>query len=195
MKTYFTHLPHILTTVQVTRLLYSKGSAKYVSAKLKILTQQKFLHRLERETINLPYVYCLGVRGIWHLHSLGRYIPLFHPSEHTTHRPMFLRHTLAVNDFLIAAATLPTIAPDISVHEIKHDLTLKLTRTRVIPDGWIDFRLQQKTQLCIWLEMDMGQWIRSHSGRKSPLSLIFPGSPMDTFWNTITEHRFCHTSG
>jgi Replication-relaxation len=69
---------------------------------------------------------------------------------------LFLRHTLAVNDFLIAVATLSAITPDISVHDIKHDLTLKRTRATVIPDSWIDFRLNQKTQLCIWLEMDMG---------------------------------------
>ncbi len=64
--------------------------------------------------------------------------------------------SLAVNDFLIAAATLPAIDPDISVYEIKHDLTLKRSQKAVIPDGWIDFRLNDKTQLCIWLEMDMG---------------------------------------
>jgi hypothetical protein len=148
--------PPYLTAEQVTRLLYSRGSAKYVSAKLKVLTQQKFLHRLERESINFPYVYCLGVRGIRYLQSLGCDIPIFHPSEHTTHKPMFLRHTLAVNEFLIAAATLPAITPDITVNEIKHDLTLKHTLTSVIPDGWIDFRVNRKTQICIWLEMDMG---------------------------------------
>ncbi len=139
----FTTYPY-LTAEQVTRLLYRKGSAHYVSAKLKSLTKQKLLHRLERETINFPYVYCLGSRGIRYVQTLGCDIP------------MFLRHTLFVNDFLIAAATLPVIVPDISVHEIKHDLTLKHTRTPVIPDGWIYFRLNEKTQLCIWLEMDMG---------------------------------------
>jgi hypothetical protein len=127
-----------------------------VSAKLKNLTKQKYLHRLERETINFPYVYSLGHRGIRYLQSLGGDIPVFHPSEHTTYKPMFLHHTLAVNDFLIAAATLPTIRSDISIYDIKHDLTLKRTLATVIPDGWIDFWLNNKTQQCIWLEMDMG---------------------------------------
>jgi hypothetical protein len=151
----FTTYPY-LTAEQVTRLLYSRGSAKYVSAKLKTLTEQKYLHRLERETINYPYVYCLGSRGIRSLQSVGCDIPLFHPSEHTAHKPMFLRHTLAVNEFLIAAALLPHTKPDITVNDIKHDLTLKHTQTTVVPDGWMDFRINQKTQLCIWLEMDMG---------------------------------------
>jgi protein involved in plasmid replication-relaxation len=65
----FTTYPY-LTAAQVTRLLYSKGSAHYVSAKLKSLTQQKYLHRLDRENINYPYVYSLGIRGIRYLQSL-----------------------------------------------------------------------------------------------------------------------------
>lgn len=151
----FTTYPY-LTVEQVTRLLHNRGSAHYVSSRLKTLTDEKFLHRLQRETIKFPYVYCLGIRGVRYLQSLGRDIQVFHPSEHTTHKPMFLHHTLAVNDFLIAAQILHTLAPDISVHETKHDLTLKHTPSPVIPEGWIDFRLNEKTQLCIWLEMDMG---------------------------------------
>ena len=151
----FTTYPY-LTGEQITRLLYSKGSAHYVSAKIKTLTQQKLLHRLDRETINFPYVYCLGSRGIRYLRTRGSDIPQFHPSEHTTHKPMFLRHTLAVTDFLIAAATLPATIPGVTVNDIKHDLTLKRTQTMVVPDGWIDFRLNETTQVCLWLEMDMG---------------------------------------
>ena len=145
-----------LTGEQVTRLCYSSGSARYVSAKLKTLTEHKFLHRLARETINYPYVYCLGMRGIRYLKSLGFDLPVFHPSEHTHHKSLFLTHTLAVNDFLIAAAILPATAADITVRDIKHDLTLKHTQTMIVPDGWIDFRINRKTQVCIWLEMDMG---------------------------------------
>jgi hypothetical protein len=151
----FTTYPY-LTVQQVTKCLYSNGSARYVSARLKALCERKLLHRLTRETINYPYVYCLGIRGIRYIQALGCDIPAFHPSEHTTHKPMFLRHTLFVNDFLIAAVKLHDISPDITVHDIKHDLTLKHTQTSVVPDGWIDFRLNEKTQLCIWLEMDMG---------------------------------------
>ena len=104
--TLFTTYPY-LTGEQVTKRLYSSGSARYVSAKLKALTQEKFLYRLQRETINFPYVYCLGIRGVRYLQSLGFDIPVFHPSEHTHHRPQFLTHTLCVNDFLIAASLLP----------------------------------------------------------------------------------------
>jgi hypothetical protein len=151
----FTTYPY-LTGDQLTRLFYRGGSAKYVSAKLKTLTEHKFLHRLARETINFPYVYCLGIRGVRYLQSQGFDIPVFHPSEHTHHRPQFLTHTLCVNDFLIAAALLPCSTPDIAIHAIKHDLTLKHTSMPVIPDGWIDFRIREHTQVCLWLEMDMG---------------------------------------
>jgi hypothetical protein len=145
-----------LTDEQVTKLLYSSGSARYVSAKLKALTEQKYLHRLARETINVPYVYCLGIRGTRFLQQLGSDIPVFHPSEHTQHAPLFLRHALAVNDFLIAASKLPDASSDIAVAEIKHDWTLKRTQKDVVPDGWIDFRIGESIQICLWLEMDMG---------------------------------------
>jgi hypothetical protein len=151
----FTIYPY-LTGEQVTRLLYRSGSARYVSAKLKLLTEAKFLHRLERETINFPYVYSLGIRGTRYLQALGFDLPTLHPSEHTRHKPQFLNHTLAVNDFLIAATTLPSSTPSIAVVDIRHDLILKRTSQPVIPDGWIDFRIREHTQVCIWLEMDMG---------------------------------------
>ena len=153
--TQFTTYPY-LTGEQLTTLLYSGGSARYVSAKLKTLTEAKFLHRLERETINFPYVYCLGICGTRYLKALGYDIAAFHPSEHTHHKPQFLNHTLAVNDFLIAASLLPHFTSHVIVHEIRHDLTLKRTSQPVIPDGWIDFRIREHTQVCIWLEMDMG---------------------------------------
>ncbi len=151
----FTIYPY-LTGEQVTRLCYAKGSSTYVSARLKTLTEQKFLYRLARETINFPYVYCLGIRGIRYLRQQGSDIPKFHPSEHTQHNPLFLSHTLAVNDFLITAAKLPSVASGIAVSEMRHDLILKRTMHCVVPDGWIDFRIGEKTQVCIWLEMDMG---------------------------------------
>lgn len=153
--TQFSTYPY-LTVEQITRLLYSTGSSTYVSARLKTLTEQKFLHRLERETINFPYVYCLGIRGIRYLRQQGSDIPKFHPSEQTQHKPLFLSHTLAVNDFLITAAKLPSVASGIAVSEMRHDLILKRTMHCVVPDGWIDFRIGEKTQVCIWLEMDMG---------------------------------------
>jgi hypothetical protein len=62
---------------------------------------------------------------------------------------MLLYHTPAVNDFLIAVVLLPHTKQDITVNDIKHDLTLKCTQTTVVPDGWIDFRVNKKTQVCI----------------------------------------------
>jgi len=144
-----------------------------VSARLKTLTENKLLHRLQRETINYPYVYCLGIRGIRYLKSLGFDIPVFHPSEHTQHTPQFLTHTLAVNDFLIAATLLPSTTHEITVHNIKHDLTLKHTSHPVIPNGWIDFRISTHTQVCIWLEMDMGTMVQKPFRKKISSLLDF----------------------
>jgi len=193
----FTTYPY-LTGEQVTRLCYSRGSARYVSAKLKTLTEHKFLHRLARETINFPYVYCLGIRGIRYLRSLGFDLPAFHPSEHTRHNSLFLTHTLAVNDFLIAASTLPATNPDITVHNIKHDLTLKRTAQLVIPDGWIDFRIRAHTQICIWLEMDMGTMDQKPMRKKvsaltdyatNGYATVFGTPSLTIAFATPTEHR------
>ena len=154
LRTFATY-PY-LTVEQLTTCLYSSGSARYVSARLKALCERKLLHRLTRETINYPYVYCLGIQGIRYLQKIGCDIPVFHPSEHMQHAPMFLRHTLAVNDFLIAASKLPSVSPDIAVSGILHDWTLKRTQKNLVPDGWIDFRIGERIQVCVWLEMDMG---------------------------------------
>jgi hypothetical protein len=104
---------------------------------------------LQAGTGNHQFPLCLLPWYSWnrYLQALGYDIPSFHPSEHTHHKPQFLNHTLAVNDFLIAASLLPSSAPDIAVVDIRHDLTLKRTSQPVIPDGWIDFRINQHTQV------------------------------------------------
>src|SRR5207245_11764146 len=164
---------HNLTVEQLTTWMYSSGSARYVSARLQALTERKLLHRLTREASNYPYVYCLGIQGIRYLQKIGCDIPLFHPSEHIQHAPMFLRHTLAVNDFLIAASKLPGVSPDIAVSAIKHDGTLKRTQKDLVPDGWIDFRIGERIQVCVWLEMDMGTMDQKPFRKKISSLVVF----------------------
>ena len=143
-----------LTIDQVTRFHYRSGSATYVSTKLKTLAEQKYLFRPKRLSATTPYVYCLGSRGVRFLRRQGVDV-LFHPSEHETLSYPFLQHTLAVNEFLLAASLLPRAYPSITLFAIKHDLTLKCSLKRVIPDGWMDFR-RGSLQQCIWLELDRG---------------------------------------
>jgi hypothetical protein len=156
-----------LTVEQVTTLHFKSGSAKYVNELLKRMTGEKYLSRLDRQTVNSKYVYCLGIRGIRHLKTLGMEVADFHPSDHTQHSHMHMAHALSTTDFLIAAEKLPRVQPSIEVSTLYHDLTLKRMLTgRVIPDGFIDFRTQG-VQTCVWLELDRATEDQGDIRRKS----------------------------
>jgi len=143
-----------LNVEQVTTLHFKRGSAKYVNDLLKRMTENKYLARLGRQTVNEKIVYCLGIRGLRYLKSLGMEVNSFHPSEHQEHSHMHMSHWISTTDFLIAAETLPKIQPGIELASLYHDLTLKHMLTgRVIPDGFIDFRTEG-VQTCVWLELD-----------------------------------------
>lgn len=148
------HRYSYLTVEQVTTLHFSRGSIKYVNDVLKRMTEDKYLSRLDRQTVNEKYVYCLGIRGLRRLKSLGMEVNSFHPSDHTQHSHMHMAHWLSTSDFLIAAERMPRIQPGVELASLYHDLTLKHMLTgRVIPDGFIDFRTQGE-QTCVWLELD-----------------------------------------
>jgi len=143
-----------LTVEQVTTLHFSRGSAKYVNEVLKEMTENKYLARLGRESVNEKYVYCLGIRSIRHLKSLGMEVNSFHPSDHLQHSHMHMSHWLSTTNFLICAEKLPRVQPGIELASIYHDLTLKGMLTgRVIPDGFVDFRTAQD-RVSVWLELD-----------------------------------------
>jgi hypothetical protein len=186
-----------LTIDQITRLHYKKGSATYVSTKLKTLAYQKYLFRPHRLSATIPYVYCLGIRGVRFLRTQGVDVA-FHPSEHESLSYPFLQHTLAVNEFLLAASQLPRFNPSLTLFEMKHDATLKRMLKGVIPDGWMDFRIG-RTQQCIWLELDRGTMEQKRFRRKIANLLAFAmhgyeevfGTPSLTiaFATTAGEHR------
>src|SRR5688572_494704 len=98
---------HYLSADQVCRLLYSRGSLTYVYAKLKLLTDagytlQSFLPRMTKSG-SAPSVYTYGRKGYRYLQELGFALPSrFHATEAQQHAYIFLSHTLAVNDVLIA---------------------------------------------------------------------------------------------
>ncbi len=143
-----------LTATQVTTLHFSSGSVKYANDVLKRMSDEKYLSRLDRQTVNEKYLYCLGIRGVRHLKNLGMEFNSFHPSDHAQHSHMHMSHWLSTTDFLIAAETLPKVQPGIELASLYHDLTLKhMLSGRVIPDGFIDFRTQGE-QTCVWLELD-----------------------------------------
>ncbi len=167
-----------LTLLQVTRLFFSVHSRNYAGACLKRLTEEQWLTRFclpSTQKGNHTFVYQLGKRGRKHLASLGFDLTA-HPAS-TTPPPSYqhLRHSLLVNDVLIAATVLPTLEPQIELHDLQTEWLLKKSFPRfsatqidgqnkppaitVIPDGWLTFRLLvggQKVQVSTWVEIDCG---------------------------------------
>jgi hypothetical protein len=145
-----------LTVDQVTRMLYSKASATYVSTRLSTLAKEFYLYRSKRLSANHPYAYTLGVRGVRLLQSEGIGVS-YRPANYMKLSYPFFEHLMEVNEFLIAASFVPSIHPDIELWSLKHDLILRkeLPNRPVVPDGWIEFR-RIREQQCIWLELDRG---------------------------------------
>ena len=166
---------HFLTVEQVTRLFYSHGSLTTVRSLLSELARAKYALYLylprPTPTGSLPKIYTLARRGINYLKAQGFDVPMrFHPSEHEEKSFLFLRHTLAVNDVLIAATTLEKRYPAITLYDFVHERVLKRQKPitvscvvltlegkrifdkdekpisetiRVIPDALLDFRIDQ----------------------------------------------------
>jgi hypothetical protein len=170
LRALFTY--HLLTAVQLCRLLYSPSSLRYVQQKLKVLTEhcsmvQKLFLTRHSERGSAPHVFTLSRKGLNHLASLGMDVEIrYRPSEAEAYSHLHLAHTLEVNDFLIAAELLPRSVPALELNEVRHERDLKRAPLRVadqsekittIPDAWLDFRLTASDeQLCLWVEVDRG---------------------------------------
>lgn len=171
LKSIYTH--YLLTVEQVTRLHYSSGSTRYVSALLKAMTEKNLLGRPDRDHVSLPYVYMLGKQGMKYLREIGEDIISFYPSDHKALSWSYFKHIIATNDVLIAARKLSLAAPHIEVIELKHDWLLRTELKTVVPDGWINFLLNGKVQVCIWLEVDRGTEKEKTFRRKLAVILEF----------------------
>lgn len=178
------HAYRYLTAAQLTRLLYAPGSLTYVQTKLKGLRERGVVQAifLPRRTQagSAPSVYTLARAGQRQVAQLGITIPpRARPGEETGRSYLFLSHTLAVNDVVIAAALLTRHQNAVQLaawqheHEIKHrPLAVSLghnKRQLVVPDAWLDFRVPGGEQVCVLLELDRGtedrsQWTKKLAG-------------------------------
>ena len=168
---------YYLTAKQVTQLYYKAGSFTTVQARLKALTDHKYLLALALPTIRAksPFVYTLATAGREYLTELGFDLPgaSYRPSKEHEKGYQFFSHTLAINDFLIASEQLCRQVPNVRVEEMLHDLYLKhdppyLTlsspkgkKIALVPDAWLDLRVKREgkdteSRFCIWLELDQG---------------------------------------
>ena len=158
LKSVYTY--YYLTAKQVCRLHYSPGSFTRAERLLKELRDNEYLQwdflPVKRRVGSSPAYYMLAKRGVAYLRSLGFDVSILpYPSEKKELKSLFLPHTMAVNDFLIASTLVAQVIPHIRLFQMKHELLLKRTmKGRVIPDGWLDFRINENEQVCFWLEMD-----------------------------------------
>lgn len=163
-----------LTARQATRLLYAPTSLTHAQALLKELADDGYTQRLflPRPTPHgrVPAVYTLGRLGRTYLDSIGADVPpRLRPSAERGHAYLFLDHSLAVSDCLIAAALLARRVPAITIHQMRHERDLRRTpipvatpdggQASVIADGWLDLRVAMPDGVyrsCIALEIDRG---------------------------------------
>lgn len=192
---------HYLSSRQVCRLLYKPGSLTYVQTKLKYLSERGLLQRLFLPRVtqfgSAPSVYRLARKGLNYLKDEGFDVELrYHPSEEREHSYLFLSHTLAVNDVLMALELLCRQFPQIVLNEVLHERVLKRQpvyvedgergRIAIIPDSWLDLRLSNSEQMCFTLELDQGTVEQKKWRRKVRGLLAYSKGPYQKTFKTTS---------
>jgi hypothetical protein len=190
---------YYLSSRQACRLFYSFGSLTYVQTKLKSLTDAGFLQRiwLPRPSPHgsAPSVYTLARRGLNHLRGQGLDVSRrYRPSEQNERSYLFLAHTLAVNDVLIGAELLSRYTQSVQLARVLHERDLKRSPLRVedndgryitvVPDGWLDFRVNGSYQACLAVELDRGTEEQKAWRRKVRGLLAFANGPYQEVFQT-----------
>lgn len=134
-----------LTAAQLNRLLWpnnTKDKNRYAQRRLQRLTHDEYLlplRDLPRPAVGTaPRVHALGWRGRKALQAAGETVPSYNrPSEiiETGENPIFMPHTLATIDVLIAAERLTHDFPDIRLTQLFTERELRQLRPRVSVPG------------------------------------------------------------
>jgi hypothetical protein len=141
-----------LTAEQLTRLLYAPSSLSFVRKKLKTLRTGRFVLAIPRRSVTLPRVYTLSSTGYTYAAALGmRDVRRVRPIDERDKaaNPLFLEHSLAVSDVLIAAKLLSQTGRGIVLTRMytERDLKRKIyveipKRICIEPDASCEFRIQ-----------------------------------------------------
>ncbi len=144
---------HLATAEQLCRLHYSMGSIKAVKAKLRQLCDHGYVQydAMPTKFTRSPYYYVLGRLGIRYLAEAGMDVSeAFRADKEVNKESLFVRHTLELNDIIIAAALLKRSDPQFSLASFIHERVLKRHPYKVnwrggsitlIPDAFLDFRV------------------------------------------------------
>lgn len=186
-----------LSAMQVARLLFSVGSLTYVRRHLMELFHAAYLRRIFLPTItplgSSRAIYCLDRKGYRHLKATGMAPEgRFHADEQPTREWLFLQHTLAANEILIAAHLLPRSGSGVTLAQMRTERELKRAMVYVpdgdvqiglAPDSWLDLR-QGAHQSCLAIELDRGTVERKSLQRKIGAYLEYARGPYQAAFGT-----------
>ena len=173
---------HIATAEQLCRLHYKAGMLKTVSKRLKVLVDNGFIQAdcIPTKLFKSPYYYAVAYRGMRYLQDLGMDVdPGFRASKELSESYLHLRHSLELNDVLIAALRLKTTHPQYYLARYIQERSLKRQPYKnngitLIPDGFLDIRQRQvERSLSLILEHDRGTEQHDHFRRRIRAYMTF----------------------
>lgn len=192
---------YYLTASQMTRLLYAPSSQTYAQARLKRLADHGYLQRIflprPSRTGSAPVVYTLARSGLRVLAEWGRGIDRrYRPAEVRETSYLYLAHTLALNDVLIALELFCRHDQRVQLAGLRHERDLKLQPVRVqlpggatasvIPDAWVDLRIMSRYQECYCLELDRGTTEQKAWRRKVAALIAYASGPYQETFGTAS---------
>src|SRR6266566_3607959 len=177
-----------MTVAQLVKSLgYSMNSLPTVRTRLLHLEKKGYLASIILPTVRkgyFPKIFYLATGGLDILRKQGFDVPhRYHATEQKEKQYLFLKHTLAVNDVLIAANLVEKKFPQITLYEFRHERELKRDPEKFtitlyhetdsdteqaavwkqedfyfVPDGFLDFHIEQEggktLRAAILLELD-----------------------------------------
>ncbi len=165
----------LLTTFQVTRLLYSVTSqTKVETLLLTLLADYGYIRRFKLPTAEgrRPFIYTWDEAGLAYMVKNGvAENELFYiPRGDEERNYLRIMHWLELNDFLILAKLLEKARPDTSLFDLRHDMvlkhkpvkthtfTLKNHMITAVADAYIEFKvketLEKDAKYSGWVELD-----------------------------------------
>src|SRR6266567_4995831 len=187
------HTLHRATAEQLTRLHYKMGMLNTVKARLKDLSDNRYVLPLSHPSIRLPYMYALDRKGLNYLAAQGIDVrEYFRPSneEDSAKNFLFREHMLAISDILIHAMLFEKSEASYRINTMLHERffknhPMKATYTRnnreetktIVPDAYLDFVYtrpdgKKETIPVLW-ELDRGTEDQKFFRRRIRAYIVF----------------------
>jgi Replication-relaxation len=154
-----------MTALDVTALLFAKGSMTYARGRLSALAGNKdhelnqYLYRfaLPSERGNSERIWTLGSRGREYLEELGHTISWQHRPDRLRHVSYGqVSHALLLTRFLVGAKLWSRDQPNLTLVDMRISYEMQEEVKGVIPDGWLLFEPATGKKYAILLELDRG---------------------------------------